>query len=123
MEITPANHWFSISVVLRMYSTEPYSMLNLIFAACSKQLDDESSWLKMSVHWFIRNQILARMRHETSRHQSIIRPCLISLSQQESRGTQIMASCRLIDTRMLIFITLSPPAEADQVIFSSIYEP
>jgi len=58
-------------------------MLNLIFAACSKQLDDESSWLKMSVHWFIRNQILARMRHETSRHQSIIPPCLISPSQQK----------------------------------------
>jgi hypothetical protein len=33
-----------------------------------------------------------------------------------------MASFRFTDTRMLIFITLSPPADADQVIFSSIYE-
>lgn len=98
-------------------------MLNLIFVACSKQFDDESPWLKLNVLWFIRNQILARMRLETSRHQSIIPPCLISFHSKKSRGTQRIASCRLIDTRMLIFITLSPPVDADQVISSLIYEP
>lgn len=44
---TLANHWSIISAVLEFYATEPYSMLNLIFAACGKQSDDGTLWLKV----------------------------------------------------------------------------